>query len=78
MTNEEIKESILNKVKELNIKLIILQFVDILGTVKSVTIPVQHLNEALERGYPFDGSSVEGFECVTIPAYCRNDRATPQ
>ncbi|MCK5626244.1 glutamine synthetase beta-grasp domain-containing protein, partial [Candidatus Bathyarchaeota archaeon] len=61
MTNEEIKESILNKVKELNIKLIILQFVDILGTVKSVTIPVQHLNEALERGYPFDGSSVEGF-----------------
>lgn len=61
MTDEEIKDVILNKVKESNIKLIILQFVDILGTVKSVTIPVQHLNEALERGYPFDGSSVEGF-----------------
>ncbi len=61
MTDEEIKDVILNKVKESNIKLIILQFVDILGTVKSVTIPVQHLNEALERGHPFDGSSVEGF-----------------
>jgi glutamine synthetase len=61
LTNEDSKEAILSKVKESDIKLIILQFVDILGTVKSVTIPVQHLNDALEDGYPFDGSSIEGF-----------------
>lgn len=43
------------------VKFISLQFTDILGTIKSVTIPASGLNEALERGAWFDGSSVEGF-----------------
>ncbi len=38
-----------------------LQFTDILGTIKSVSIPVGRLEEALERGVWFDGSSIEGF-----------------
>ncbi len=38
-----------------------LQFTDILGTIKSVTIPVGRLEEVLERGAWFDGSSIQGF-----------------
>ncbi|HOA23973.1 MAG TPA: type I glutamate--ammonia ligase [Aggregatilineales bacterium] len=38
-----------------------LQFTDIVGTIKSVTIPVGRLEEALERGVWFDGSSIQGF-----------------
>ena len=38
-----------------------LQFTDILGMIKRVTIPVGRLAEALEEGIWFDGSSIEGF-----------------
>lgn len=38
-----------------------LQFTDIIGTIKSVTIPAARLEEALERGVWFDGSSIQGF-----------------
>jgi glutamine synthetase len=33
-----------------------LQFTDIMGTIKSVTIPIGMLDEALDRGIWFDGS----------------------
>ena len=38
-----------------------LQFTDLFGTVKNVTIPVGRLALALEQGINFDGSSIEGF-----------------
>jgi len=43
------------------IEFINLQFTDILGVVKSVTIPVSELEVVLETGQWFDGSSVLGF-----------------
>jgi glutamine synthetase len=43
------------------VQFIDLQFTDILGTTKSVTIPESGLEEALERGIWFDGSSIQGF-----------------
>ena len=43
------------------IEFIYLQFTDILGVVKSVTIPVSELQVVLETGQWFDGSSVLGF-----------------
>ena len=43
------------------VKFINLQFTDIIGNVKNVTIPVKHLPNALDKGVWFDGSSVEGF-----------------
>lgn len=52
---------LLKRVREDNVKFISLQFTDVVGTVKSVDIPVQQLPEALENGIWFDGSSVEGF-----------------
>ncbi|OQB00423.1 MAG: Glutamine synthetase [Chloroflexi bacterium ADurb.Bin222] len=55
------KSELLTRVKEGNIKFVSLQFTDILGNVKSVTLPVDQLPRALEEGIWFDGSSIEGF-----------------
>jgi glutamine synthetase len=38
-----------------------LQFTDILGMVKTVTIPAEELADALDHGVWFDGSAIEGF-----------------
>lgn len=43
------------------VKFVNLQFTDLFGMVKSITIPARHLDNALEHGAWFDGSSVEGF-----------------
>ena len=44
-----------------DVKFVSLQFTDVMGTIKNVTIPVTELGEALENGIWFDGSSVEGY-----------------
>jgi glutamine synthetase len=44
-----------------DVRFINLQFTDILGVVKSVTIPIGQFDEALDHGKWFDGSSIEGF-----------------
>jgi len=53
--------SVLEKAKRDGIKFVQLQFTDLFGAVKEVTLPVQHLPESLEKGTWFDGSSIEGF-----------------
>ncbi len=53
--------SIIERVKNDNVKFIQLQFSDLFGIVKSLTIPVKQLQGALEHGIWFDGSSIEGF-----------------
>ena len=52
---------LIERVHEDGVQFISLQFTDILGTIKSVTIPVGQLEGALENGVWFDGSSIEGF-----------------
>jgi len=54
-------KELLKKVKEDNVKFISLQFTDVMGAVKSVDMPVRHLEDVLTDGAWFDGSSVEGF-----------------
>lgn len=48
-------------IKERNVEFIRLQFSDIQGIVKNVTVPVTQLGKALKNGISFDGSSIEGF-----------------
>ena len=43
------------------IKFVNLQFIDVVGTLKSVTTPVEQFADCLEHGKWFDGSAVEGF-----------------
>ncbi|MFH1316632.1 MAG: type I glutamate--ammonia ligase [Candidatus Woesearchaeota archaeon] len=54
-------EELMDKVKKDNVKFIQLQFNDLHGMIKSVTIPVEKLKESIEKGTWFDGSSIEGF-----------------
>jgi glutamine synthetase len=54
-------ESALKDIEKNKIELIDLQFTDILGTMKSVTIPSTSLEEVFDRGLWFDGSSIYGF-----------------
>ena len=49
------------RAKEDGVKFISFQFTDVTGAVKSVDMPVEQLEGALENGIWFDGSSVEGF-----------------
>jgi glutamine synthetase len=43
------------------IRFVQLQFSDILGVVKAVTIPIGRLDDSVRHGTWFDGSSIEGF-----------------
>ena len=54
-------KEILQRAVEDNVKFMCLQFTDVTGAVKSVDIPIQRLETAMEEGVWFDGSSVEGF-----------------
>jgi len=54
-------EAMMKKVEDDKIKYVLMQFTDIQGLVKNVTIPVTQLKNALEKGVWFDGSSIEGF-----------------
>ncbi len=60
ITSEQIKKII----KEKNVKFIELQFVDINGQVKSLTIPSEHIDKALENEMMLDGSSIKGFRNI--------------
>ncbi len=57
----ESKEDLLRFIEERDIKIVNLWFVDILGMLKSFGITPRQLEEALDEGLGFDGSSVEGF-----------------
>ena len=54
-------KEILQRAVEDNVKFMCLQFSDVTGAVKSVDIPIQRLETAMQEGVWFDGSSVEGF-----------------
>jgi len=58
---DEAKEYVLKRTKERNIKFIRLWFTDILGFLKSFSITSEQLEEALNDGMGFDGSSIQGF-----------------
>ena len=55
------KEYVLEAVREHDVKFIRLWFTDILGSLKSFAITREELEEALEDGMGFDGSSIQGF-----------------
>jgi glutamine synthetase len=54
-------QDIITRVEQEKIIFIDLQFTDVVGVVKNITIPVQELPSAIDHGAWFDGSSIEGF-----------------
>ena len=55
------EKEILKQTKDERVEFIQLQFTDLNGHLKGVTIPISKLEAALEDGIWFDGSSIEGF-----------------
>lgn len=58
------KQAVLTQAHEANVKFIRLQFTDILGTLKSFAITVEELEDALDGGMGFDGSSITGYQDI--------------
>ncbi len=64
MTSENLSgdvESVLDRIEEEDVDFLRLQFTDILGTVKNVSIPADQAAKAFAEGIYFDGSSIDGF-----------------
>lgn len=64
------KEDILRIVKDEDVKFINLQFTDILGMLKSVSITASQLDRALANKCTFDGSSIDGFVRIEESDMC--------
>jgi len=62
--NGRMKEYVLKKAHDNDIKFIRLWFTDVQGMLKSFAITVNELECALEEGMGFDGSSIEGFSRI--------------
>ena len=64
---------VMKKIEENDIKFIKLWFTDILGFLKSFSVPKEEIEKAFSEGIGFDGSSIEGFvridesDMVAIP-----------
>jgi glutamine synthetase len=52
--------SLIERVRAAGVEVVHLQFTDVPGSIKSLTIPASRLQKTLESGAWFDGSSVEG------------------
>ena len=59
--NDDARQYVLRTAKENDVKFIRLWFTDILGNLKGFAITDAELEDALEVGMAFDGSTVEGF-----------------
>lgn len=55
------KEQVLEKAYELGLEFIHMQFTDLVGTMKNVSITIEQLEKALNNEIMFDGSSIDGF-----------------
>ncbi len=59
--SEQAREGVMRAVVDNKVKFIRLWFTDVLGMLKSFAITAEELENALDEGMGFDGSSIEGF-----------------
>ena len=68
---------LLEHAESLNVRFLNLEFTDVVGLAKCVTIPVEQLADCLTEGKWFDGSAIEGFARVAeTDMFLRPDPAT--
>ncbi len=58
------REDVIRQAQENNVQFIRLWFTDILGTLKSFAITVEEIEDALDGGMGFDGSSITGYQDI--------------
>lgn len=59
--DRSLKQRVLEQAERESVRFVNLQFTDVVGMVKSVTIPYHQFEDAIDHGKWFDGSSIEGF-----------------
>ncbi|MFB6310619.1 MAG: type I glutamate--ammonia ligase [Salinirussus sp.] len=59
--NPETAADVLDAIEAEGVDFLRLQFTDILGTVKNVSVPASQAEKAFDEGIYFDGSSIDGF-----------------
>ncbi|HXZ35054.1 MAG TPA: glutamine synthetase family protein [Thermodesulfobacteriota bacterium] len=70
---KETAAKIMKKMEENDVKFVKIWFTDILGFIKSFSVPIEEMEKAFDEGIGFDGSSIEGFvridesDMVAIP-----------
>jgi glutamine synthetase len=73
----ELVSRLLERVQAGGVRFVNLEFTDVVGMAKCVTIPVDQLADTLEHGKWFDGSAIEGFARVAeTDMYLRPDMLT--
>ena len=55
------REDVIRIVREKNVHFIRMQFTDIFGQLKNVTLPASQIEKAVDNQIMFDGSSIEGY-----------------
>ena len=58
------KRELLDRCREHDVKFIRLQFTELYGQLKNISIPVAELEKALDNELMFDGSSIRGFKRI--------------
>ncbi|MBS4534619.1 type I glutamate--ammonia ligase [Clostridium sp. D2Q-14] len=79
MKKDYSKEELLEKVIDEEVEFIHLQFTDIMGVMKNISITKEQLDKALDNEIMFDGSSIDGFVRIEeSDMYLRPDLSTFQ
>ncbi|MEK6987151.1 MAG: glutamine synthetase beta-grasp domain-containing protein, partial [Candidatus Thermoplasmatota archaeon] len=64
MADEDPRTHVLETATKEKVQFVQIMFMDLLGFVKTVTIPTSKLERALNEGVVFDGSSVVGYATI--------------
>ena len=64
VVNEQQRDYVLRTAEERSVRLVRLWFTDVLGNLKSFAISPAELENALEDGMTFDGSSIDGYSRI--------------
>src|SRR6266478_5044184 len=62
--DQDVKDRILATIEAEHVRFVNLEFTDVVGMAKCVTIPVEQFPDCLTHGKWFDGSAIEGFARV--------------
>src|SRR5919106_4780296 len=63
-SSEDSRKQVLNRIDKEGIEFVLLWFTDIEGHLKSFAVTPSEINDALDDGMGFDGSSITGFNAI--------------
>ena len=66
------RDQVLATIETEGVRFINLEFTDVVGMAKCVTIPVEQFPDCLTHGKWFDGSALEGFAFAFSAAWARD------